>query len=622
MSDAKRETPTVEEGAPVSVAAPIHRLPVEVANQLAAGEVVERPAAAIKELVENSLDAGARKIAIDLEAGGIELLRVTDDGGGIRREQLALALERHATSKITSLDDLMRVASLGFRGEALASIAAVSRLTLTSRPADEASGWRVRGDAAGGGAGEPEPARHPVGTTVEARDLFHNVPARRRFLRTPRTELQHVLEVVRRLALARPDVEFRVRHGERSVFHARAGDEAGRLDEVFGTGFAAKAAPVSASSGDGLDLRGRVGTGAGSGHQYFFLNGRAIRDRAVGHAIRVGLEGLIAGGQSAHYALFLALDPALVDVNVHPGKHEVRFWNPRLVHDFLVSGLRRALGGALEGMGDGGGEGTAPSWAPAPLARRGTGERGEEEAGARAPRSIEVTEDAWFDHAPLPGSTSAGGGRAPRTVPEPSRLHGHRPPRASRPASRPPSPGRTSGDLPARETPAFVWIGERYAIGVARPGGAPLAIDVPRALSDALRAACAKADAGEAGALHNFPLLMPVRVQVAEDVLERFEPESVARYGLVMRRMGPDTATVLELPRELRWCRPDALARAVIEAPPDQVPEVLAAHAAEAVPANPGERDELVRDLLARPEARGAAVRELGERELARLFER
>ena len=181
------------------LAATIARLPPQVASQLAAGEVVERPASVVKELVENSLDAGARTVTIDLEAGGARRIRVTDDGGGIRRADLALALERHATSKIASVDDLFRVASLGFRGEALASIAAVSRLALTSRTGGEASGWRVRGDG-----GDPEPARHPVGTTVDVQDLFHNVPARRRFLRAERTELQHAVDIVRRLALARP----------------------------------------------------------------------------------------------------------------------------------------------------------------------------------------------------------------------------------------------------------------------------------------------------------------------------------------------------------------------------------------------------------------------------------
>ena len=221
-------------GPPSSVAAAITRLPPEVASQLAAGEVVERPASAIKELVENSLDAGAGTVAIDLEAGGVQRMRVTDDGGGVRREDLALALERHATSKIASIDDLFRVASLGFRGEALASIAAVSRLSLTSRAGGEATGWRVR---------ETEAVRSrraiPVGTTVEAQDLFYNVPARRRFLRAERTELQHVVDTVRRLALARPDVAFQLRHNGRTAFQARSGKD--RLDDVIGRGFAASA---------------------------------------------------------------------------------------------------------------------------------------------------------------------------------------------------------------------------------------------------------------------------------------------------------------------------------------------------------------------------------------------
>ena len=323
------------------LAATIARLPPQVASQLAAGEVVERPASVVKELVENSLDAGARTVTVDLEAGGARRIRVTDDGGGIRRVDLALALERHATSKIASVDDLFRVASLGFRGEALASIAAVSRLVLTSRTGGEASGWRVRGDG-----GDPEPARHPVGTTVDVQDLFHNVPARRRFLRAERTELQHAVDIVRRLALVRPDVAFRLVHGGRTAFRARS--EEGRLDEALGRGFAAAATPIGAAA-EGLHLRGWIGAGSVP-RQHFFLNGRGVRDRAIGHAVRVGLEGRTPPGREVVSVLFLTMDPALVDVNVHPGKHEVRFRQPRAVHDFLVTAIRRAIAGEFAGF--------------------------------------------------------------------------------------------------------------------------------------------------------------------------------------------------------------------------------------------------------------------------------
>ena len=572
-----------------AVAATIARLPPEVASQLAAGEVVERPASVVKELVENSLDAGARTVAVDLEAGGARRIRVTDDGGGIRRTDLALALERHATSKIGSVDDLFRVASLGFRGEALASIAAVSRLALTSRAAGEDSGWRVRGEG-----GDPEPARHPVGTTVDVQDLFHNVPARRRFLRAERTELQHVSEVVRRLALARPDVAFRLVHGGRTVFRARS--EEGRLDEVVGRGFAASAASVGAAV-DGFHLRGWIGTGSAP-RQYFFLNGRGVRDRALGHAVRVALDGRFPAGRDAVSVLFLTMDPALVDVNVHPGKHEVRFRQPREVHDFLVTALRRALAGEFAGFA---------AREPEPPAYRGSGP---------PPGRLD----------PEAGSRGRATGEAPAPAPEASRgppdgaAPGYRP----RPASRPPAPGpagRRAERGGAREEPVIGWIAGRYAVAAIE--GRVHVIDFPRALGEALRAACLRAS--DARPIPSFPLLVPGRARVEEAVLDRFEAESVARYGLDIRRVGPGLASLLEVPRALRHCVPAELARSVIEARGEDLVDVLARSAADAVPAVPAERDALLRELLSGPgkEVLGPAVaREIDEAEAGRLLAR
>ena len=574
-----------------AVAAAIARLPPEVASQLAAGEVVERPASVVKELVENSLDAGARTVAVELEAGGARRIRVTDDGGGIRRADLALALERHATSKISSVDDLFRVASLGFRGEALASIAAVSQLVLTSRAAGEDSGWRVRGED-----GDPEPARHPTGTTVDVQDLFHNVPARRRFLRAERTELQHVSDIVRRLALARPDVAFRLVHGGRTVFRARS--EEGRLDEVIGRGFAASAAAVGAAA-DGLHLRGWIGTGSAP-RQYFFLNGRGVRDRALGHAVRVALDGRFPAGRDAVSVLFLTMDPALVDVNVHPGKHEVRFGQPRTVHDFLVTAIRRALAGGFAGFA---------AREPEPPAYRGSGPPPgllDPEAGSRGHATGEAP-------APAPEAEASRGlaeGAAP----------GYRP----RPASRPPTPGpagRRAERDGAREEPVIGWIAGRYAV-VAIEGRVHV-IDFLRALGEAVRAACARAS--DDRPMPSFPLLVPGRARVAEAVLDRFEAESVARFGLDIRRVGPDLASLLEAPRALRHCVPAELARSVIEARAEDLVDVLARSAAEAVPAAPAERDALLRELLSAPgkEVLGAAVaREIGEREAERLLGR
>lgn len=596
---------------PPPPAAPIGRLAPEVAAQLAAGEVVERPASVIKELVENSLDAGARAVSVDLEAGGVQRMRVIDDGGGIRRGDLALALERHATSKISSVDDLFRVASLGFRGEALASIAAVSRLTLTSRAGDEESGWRVRG-----AGGPPEPARHPPGTTLDVRDLFYNVPARRRFLRAERTELQHVTETVRRLALARPDAAFRLRHGGRTVLHARSRER--RLDEVIGRGFSSSAAPVEAAA-DGLHLRGWVGPGAGA-RQYFFLNGRGVRDRALGHAVRVGLEGLFPAGQGMVCALFLTMDPALVDVNVHPGKHEVRFRQPRTVHDFLVTGLRGALAGGFRAL----------------------------EGGSRAPASALSVRDSAAAPAYGPDRAPSGGGwfgaappaeapPAPARPPEEAAARtGETAERADRPspagqearyrprpASRPPVPGaagRGRGREPRREDPALVWIAGRYA--VADLGGRAFLVDFPSALEHAVRTACA--GASDDHPMRSLPLLVPIRARAPEAALDRFEADAAGRYGLVLRRLGPDLVNVLEVPRELRYCDPAALAQAVVEAPREGIPAVLARHAGTSSPAEPAERDALLRELLARPGALSApgAARPLDERDAARLFAR
>lgn len=572
-----------------AVAAAIARLAPEVASQLAAGEVVERPASVVKELVENSLDAGARTVAVELEAGGARRIRVTDDGGGIRRPDLALALERHATSKIASVDDLFRVASLGFRGEALASIAAVSRLALTSRAAGDDSGWRVRGEG-----GDPEPARHPVGTTVDVQDLFHNVPARRRFLRAERTELQHVSDIVRRLALARPDVAFRLVHGGRTVFRARS--EEGRLDEVIGRGFAASAASVGAAA-DGLHLRGWIGTGSAP-RQHFFLNGRGVRDRALGHAVRVALDGRFPAGRDAVSVLFLTMDPALVDVNVHPGKHEVRFRQPRAVHDFLVTAIRRALAGGFAGFA---------AREPEPPPYRGSEPPPgllDPEAGSRGQATGE---------APAPAPEASGGppgGAAP----------GYRP----RPASRPPAPGpagRRAERGGGREEPVIGWIAGRYAV-VAIEGRVHL-IDFPRALGEAVRAACSRAS--DDRPMPSFPLLVPGRTRVAEAVLDRFEAESVARFGLDIRRVGPGLASLLEVPRALRHCVPAELARSVIEARAEDLVDVLARSAADAVPAAPAERDALLGELLSGPskEVLGAAVaREIGEGEAERLLAR
>ncbi|WP_273527195.1 DNA mismatch repair endonuclease MutL [Pseudomonas sp.] len=328
----------------------IQLLSPRLANQIAAGEVVERPASVIKELLENSLDSGATRIEVDVEQGGVKLLRVRDDGCGIPADDLPLALARHATSKIRDLEDLERVMSLGFRGEALASISSVSRLTLTSRTVDAGEAWQVETEGREMEA-RVQPAAHPVGTSVEVRDLFFNTPARRKFLRTEKTEFDHLQEVIKRLALARFDVAFHLRHNGKGVLALhQASDDAARarrVAAVCGPAFLEQALPIEVER-NGLRLWGWVGLPTFSRSQadlqYFYVNGRMVRDKLVAHAVRQAYRDVLFNGRHPTFVLFLDVDPAVVDVNVHPTKHEVRFRDSRMVHDFLYGTLHRALG--------------------------------------------------------------------------------------------------------------------------------------------------------------------------------------------------------------------------------------------------------------------------------------
>ncbi|MEO7325789.1 MAG: DNA mismatch repair endonuclease MutL [Dokdonella sp.] len=332
----------------------IRSLPTELINQIAAGEVIERPASVVKELVENSLDAGATRIEIDIEQGGARLIRIRDDGGGIDAEDLPLAISAHATSKIASFDDLERVGTLGFRGEALPSIASVSRFALTSRRVGSEAAWRIEVD--GGKPRAQSPAQHSVGTNVEVRDLFYNLPARRKFLRAERTEFGHIDELVKSIALAQTQTEFRLSHNGKPVRLLKAAadkDEgARRVVDVLGEEFLGHSLRVEHAAA-GLRLHGWVGlptaSRAQADQQYFHVNGRLVRDRLVAHAVRQAYADVLYHGRHSAFVLFLELDPVLVDVNVHPAKHEVRFREGRLVHDFLYRTLNDALSGARAG---------------------------------------------------------------------------------------------------------------------------------------------------------------------------------------------------------------------------------------------------------------------------------
>ncbi|HEN3628723.1 TPA: DNA mismatch repair endonuclease MutL [Yersinia enterocolitica] len=352
---------------------PIQILPPQLANQIAAGEVVERPASVVKELVENSLDAGASRIDIDIERGGAKLIRIRDNGCGIGKDDLALALARHATSKISSLEDLEAILSMGFRGEALASISSVSRLILTSRTVEQNEAWQAYAEGRDM-AVTIKPAAHPVGSTLEVLDLFYNTPARRKFMRTEKTEFGHIDEVVRRIALARFDVAINLSHNGKLMRQYRAAPDPSqherRLASICGPAFLQHALAISWQHGD-LTIRGWVADPAASRTlseiQYCYVNNRMMRDRLINHAIRQAYQDLLKDDQQPAYVLYLDIDPHQVDVNVHPAKHEVRFHEARLVHDFIYQSVTTVLQQAATpvlNINEDGEEIEAPRWRP------------------------------------------------------------------------------------------------------------------------------------------------------------------------------------------------------------------------------------------------------------------
>ncbi|RTE86433.1 MULTISPECIES: DNA mismatch repair endonuclease MutL [Gammaproteobacteria] len=327
----------------------IQKLPIQLANQIAAGEVVERPASVVKELVENSIDAGATEIQIDIERGGHRRIRIRDNGSGILKDELTLALSRHATSKITTLDDLEAILSLGFRGEALASISSVSRLTLTSKTEEQESAWKAFCEGRDMDV-HVEPASHPTGTTVDVEDLFFNTPARRKFLRTEKTEMSHIDEVIRRIALARPDIGFKLTHNGQTSKHfprAKSAEPSSqRVAKVIGGRFMEESVKLESEVGD-LHVNGWVAPASVCRHQqdvqYFYVNGRMMKDKLLNHAVRQAYGETLAEDRFATYVLYLTLPANQVDVNVHPAKHEVRFHQSRQIHDFVLSAVRTVL---------------------------------------------------------------------------------------------------------------------------------------------------------------------------------------------------------------------------------------------------------------------------------------
>ena len=324
----------------------IEILPARLANQIAAGEVVERPASVVKELVENSLDAGATRIQIDIERGGHKLIRIRDNGSGINKDELTLALSRHATSKLKSLDDLENICSLGFRGEALASISSVSRLTLSSKPKHQAAAWQAFAEGRDM-AVQVKPTAHPDGTTIEVKDLFFNTPARRKFLRTEKTEFSHIDELIKRIALSRFDVSITLTHNGKVVrqYRAKPNPEQAitRVAQVAGKAFSEQGLHIQSGEA-GLMLRGWVlPVGSANSTQYTYVNNRMMRDKLILHAIRQAFEEVAGSEELPGFVIYIDIDPRQVDVNVHPAKHEVRFHQGRLVHDFILQAIKQVV---------------------------------------------------------------------------------------------------------------------------------------------------------------------------------------------------------------------------------------------------------------------------------------
>jgi DNA mismatch repair protein MutL len=519
----------------------IRQLPDTLINQIAAGEVVERPASVVKELVENALDAGARRIDIDLEEGGVRLIRIRDDGGGIPPHDLPLAVSRHATSKIASLDDLEGVSTLGFRGEALPSIASVSRFALMSRHNGSAHGASLEID--GGRLGEVTPKPHPQGTTVEVRDLFFNVPARRKFLKAERTELGHIEEWLRQLALARPDVELRVSHnGKPSRRWKGEGDLLSevRLHEALGEEFANNALRIDHSAA-GLRLHGWIAqpayNRASADQQYLYVNGRAVRDRSVAHAVKQAYADVLFHGRQPAYVLFLELDPRRVDVNVHPAKHEVRFRDARLIHDFVYRTLNDALAETRAGNTPG------PAHEPA---REPTDTRAGYGWNAAAPQSalgLQVS-DARAGYAALYGSSAYA-----IAAPQPA------------PSVQMQMPAGGDATMP----PLGYAIAQLHGIYILAENADGLIVVDMHAAHERIgyeRLKCAHDGEG----LRTQPLLVPLTVAVSEreaDVAER-EVDTLATLGFELNRGGPQSLTLRSVPALLAHGDVEALLRDVL----------------------------------------------------------
>ncbi|MBC3955645.1 DNA mismatch repair endonuclease MutL [Pseudomonas triticifolii] len=552
-------------------AARIELLSPRLANQIAAGEVVERPASVIKELLENSLDSGARRIDVDVEQAGIKLLKVRDDGSGISSDDLPLALARHATSKIRDLEDLERVMSLGFRGEALASISSVARLTLTSRTRDADQAWQVETEGRDM-APRVQPAAHPVGTSVEVRDLFFNTPARRKFLKAEKTEFDHLQEVIKRMALARFDVAFHLRHNGKTILSLHEAHDdtarARRVSAICGPGFLEQALPIEIER-NGLHLWGWVGLPTFSRSQadlqYFFVNGRAVRDKLVAHAVRQAYRDVLFNGRHPTFVLFFEVDPAAVDVNVHPTKHEVRFRDGRTVHDFLYGTLHRALGDVRP-------EDQLSGSAPAPAIVRPTGP----EAGEFGPQGemrlannvLEQPQGETYTRSAGSGS-GAGGGYQYQYSPRPASPGA--PVAEVQSAYREffaPLPGAATSSLP--ESPADIpplgyALAQLKGIYILAENAHGLVLVDMHAAHERImyeRLKIAMANEGLSGQ----PLLVPESIAVSQREADCAEEHlaTFQRLGFELQRLGPETLAIRQIPALLKQAEANRLVSDVL----------------------------------------------------------
>ncbi len=539
----------------------IQILSPRLANQIAAGEVVERPANVVKELLENCVDAGATRIEIDVEQGGVKLIRIRDNGFGIEKDDLPLSLSRHATSKISNLDDLEAVQSLGFRGEALASISSVSRLTLSSHEKDCDEAWQVVAEGRDMVA-EVKPCAHPVGTTVEMRDLFFNTPARRKFLRTEKTEFNHLEEVIKRMALSRFDVAFQLRHNQKVIHALRPCtsefDQEKRIASLLSPQFMKEAVSIDMEAA-GLKLWGWVGlptfSRSSADMQYFFVNGRIVRDKLVAHAIRQAYQDVLYHGRHSVFVLYLELDPALVDVNVHPTKHEVRFRDGRLVHDFLFRSLHKVLGQVRPNQeGQEQAEETQTLHAQQQVSGVAAGEFAGQNNMALSQNA--QPQSPWMQN----NSSQVAPGQVQEQMAAYGQLHS---PGSGMSPSMPPS----MSEQDDKKTPPLGYaIAQLHGVFILAQNETGMVVVDMHAAHERITYERLKVSYDEQG-IASQPLLVPETIHVSQqqaDIAEQHD-EELTKLGFALERLGPESLVIRQMPILLRNANSEALVVKILE---------------------------------------------------------